>query len=233
MSDREPLALLPGLLCDRALWAAQIEALGDLADCRVADFTSQDSVADMARAVLAKMPQRFALAGLSMGGYVAFEVMRQAPERVTRLALLDTRAGTDTAEQTSRRMGLIALAEKGDFKGVTPRLLPLFVHLLRLEDAALTAEITAMAQRVGRDAFLRQQQAILGRPDSRPTLVSIACPTLVLCGREDALTPVDGHTEIAAGIAGARLVVVEDCGHLATMEQPEAVNAAMRAWLAA
>jgi len=233
MTDREPLALLPGLLCDRALWAAQIEALSDLADCRVADFTSQDSIADMARSVLAMMPERFALAGLSMGGYVAFEVIRQAPERVTRLALLDTKASLDTPEQTSRRMGLIELAEKGDFKGVAPRLLPLFVHLLRLEDAALTAEITEMAQRVGRDAFLRQQKAILGRPDSLPTLVTIRCPTLVLCGREDALTPVDGHTEIAAGIADARLTIVEDCGHMATMERPEAVNAAMREWLAA
>jgi pimeloyl-ACP methyl ester carboxylesterase len=233
MAARISLVLIPGLLCDRALWTHQLAHLDDVADMSVADVAGRDSMAELARSVLAAAPDRFALAGLSMGGYVAHEIMRQAPERVTRLALLDTKASLDTPEQTSRRMGLIELAEKGDFKGVTPRLLPLFVHLLRLQDAALTAAITEMAQRVGPDAFVRQQKAILGRADSRPTLVMIRCPTLVLCGREDALTPVDGHTEIAAGIADARLVVIEDCGHLATMERPEAVSAAMRDWLAA
>ena len=233
MSGTESLALLPGLLCDEALWGAQVKALGALADCRVADFTSQDSVAAMAASVLESMPARFALAGLSMGGYVALEVMRQAPERVTRLALLDTKARPDTAEQTERRHALIALAEKGRFKGVTPRLLPLLIHEDRLAEEALPAAVIAMAERIGKAAFLRQQKAILGRPDSRPTLVTIRCPTLVLCGRQDQLTPLDCHMELAAGIADARLVVVEDCGHLAPMERPEAVTDALRAWLAA
>ena len=226
-----PLVLLPGLLCDQALWQAQIDGLADLAQCRVADFTTQDSVAAMARSVLEMMPERFALAALSMGGYVAFEVMRQAPERVTRLALLDTKARPDTPEQTQRRKGLIALAEKGRFKGVTPRLLPLLIHASRLEEQALPAAVIAMAERIGKDAFLRQQKAILSRPDSRPTLVTITCPTLVLCGRQDALTPLDCHTEMAAGIADSRLVVCEDCGHLAPMERPDEVTAALRDWL--
>ena len=228
----QPLALLPGLLCDAALWRHQIAALEGLADCRVADFTSQDNVAAMAESVLAMMPQRFALAALSMGGYVAQEVMRQAPERVTRLALLDTSARPDTPEQTARRRGLIELAEKGSFKGVTPRLLPLLIHESRLDDEALTGVVLGMAERIGKDAFLRQQRAIMGRPDSRPTLVSIRCPTLVICGRQDVLAPLDCAMEIAAGITDARLVVAEDCGHLSPLERPETVKQAMAAWLA-
>ena len=233
MSGTESLAFLPGLLCDGALWQVQVKALDGRVDCRVADFTSQDSVAAMARTVLETMPERFALAGLSMGGYVAMEVMRQAPERITRLALLDTKARPDTAEQTERRNALIGLAEKGRFKGVTPRLLPLLIHEDRLAEDELPAAVIAMSERVGKAAFLRQQKAILGRSDSLPTLVTVRCPTLVLCGRQDQLTPLDCHTEMAAGIADARLVVVEDCGHLAPMEHPEAVTDALRAWLEA
>jgi pimeloyl-ACP methyl ester carboxylesterase len=179
------------------------------------------------------MPARFALAGLSMGGYVALEIMARAPERVIRLALLDTRAQADVPEESKRRRGLIELAEMGQFKGVTPRLLPLFLHEARLDDAALTDTVTRMAQHVGKDAFIRQQHAIMGRRDQMAALVKIHVPTLVLCGREDALTPLADHKAMAAGIAGARLTVVEDCGHLATLERPEEVNAALRRWLEA
>lgn len=233
MTEKIPLALLPGLLCDAALWQPQVEALAGVAEPRVADLTRQDSIAAMAASVLAAMPERFALAGLSMGGYVALEIMAQAPERVTRLALLDTRFQTDSAEDASRRRGLIELAEKGQFKGVTPRLLPLFIHTGRLDDAALTGTVTAMAERVGKDAFVRQQRAILGRRDHSGTLVAIRVPTLVLCGRQDVLTPLADHQALAAGIADSRLVVIEDCGHLATLERPAAVNAALRRWLLA
>jgi pimeloyl-ACP methyl ester carboxylesterase len=231
MTDKIPLALLPGLLCDDALWQPQIAALSDIADCWVADFTTQDSITGMAESVLAAMPERFALAALSMGGYVALEVMARAPERVSRLALLDTRAQADDPEESRRRRGLIELAEKGQFKGVTPRLLPLFIHEGRLGDEALTGTVTRMAQHVGKDAFIRQQRAIIGRRDHRATLVTIRVPTLVLCGREDALTPLEDHKAMAAGIAGARLTVIEDCGHLSTLERPEDVNRALRAWL--
>jgi pimeloyl-ACP methyl ester carboxylesterase len=229
----EPLVLLPGLLCDAALWAPQVSALRGLADpIMIGDLTRNDSIGGMAEAVLAQAPPRFALAGLSMGGYCAFEIMRRAPERVTRLALLDTSARPDTDEQRARRRGLIELAEKGEFKGVTPRLLPLLIHPDRLGDEALKATVMGMAERVGKEAFLRQQKAIMGRPDSRPDLGRIACPTLVLVGRQDALTPVAVHEEMAAGIPGARLVIVEDCGHLSTLEKPEAVNVALEDWLA-
>ncbi len=233
MTERIPLVLLPGLLCDQALWRPQVDALADIAAFQIGDLTLNDSLGAMARRVLAAAPPRFALAGLSMGGYVAQEIMRRAPERVSRLALLDTSARADTPEQTARRRGLIELSEKGKFHGVTPRLLPLLLHPEHLADRALTAIVLGMAERVGKAAFLRQQKAIMGRPDGREDLPRIQCPTLVLCGRQDALAPLPLHEEMAGLVAGAALTVIEDCGHLSTLEKPDEVNAAMRRWLMA
>jgi len=213
------------------LWEHQARHLADIADGWIGDFTTQDSIAAMARSVLDAMPGRFALAGLSMGGYVALELMRQAPGRVARLCLLDTSARPDTPEQTRRRRDLLALVARGKFKGVTRQMLPLFLHPHRLHDKPLADAVVAMAAHVGREAYVRQQAAIMGRTDSRPSLGAIRCPTLVICGRQDALTPVGLSEEIAAGIPGARLEVIEDCGHLSTMERPERVTALMRAWL--
>ncbi len=232
MAEKPALLLLPGLLCDAALWAPQVEALADVADCRVADLTRDESVAEMAKRALGGLPERFAVAGLSMGGYVALELMATVPERIDRLALIDTSGRADTPEQLRRRRGLIQLADRGEFKGVTPRLLPMLIHPARTGDAALTRVVMDMAERVGKDAFLRQQKAIMGRPDRRPLLPKIHVPTLVLCGNEDALTPVELSRELATGIATSRLVVVPDCGHLATIERPEAATSAMRLWLA-
>lgn len=231
MTQRTPLALLPGLLCDDALWAAQADDLADLADPWIADFTSQTSMMAMARDVLAAVPDRFALAGLSMGGYVAFEVMRQAPERVTRLALIATSPRPDEPDDVQRRHEFMRLARTGRFKGVTSRMLPELIHESRLEDTELAGAVMAMAGRVGRDAFLRQQRAIMARADSRPLLSGIRVPTLVLCGRQDALTPLRRHEEMHREIPGSELVVLEDCGHLPPMERPREVNAALRGWL--
>ncbi|MFO1349584.1 MAG: alpha/beta fold hydrolase [Gammaproteobacteria bacterium] len=228
---RPTLLLLPGLLCDRALWRHQIDYLADRADIVVADMTRADTMVEMARSVLAQAPPRFALAGLSMGGYCALEILRQAPQRVERLALLDTTARLDTPEQSQRRRDLMVLSERGEFKGVATWLLPLFIHASRLDDKALVDEIVAMTRRVGPEAFLRQQRAIMSRPDSRPHLPAISCPTLVLCGREDMLTPLAVHEEMAAAIPGARLVVIENSGHLPTLEWPQQVTQALRAWL--
>ena len=228
-----PLVLLPGLLCDAALWAPQLAGLADLAAAKVADLTRDESLPGMAARVLAEAPSRFALAGLSMGGYLAQEIMRRAPERVMRLALLDTSARADTPERMAQRRGMIELARKGEFKGITPRLLPQWIHPDRLGDQALTRAVTEMTQRVGKDAYLRQMKAIMGRPDGRADLPRIGVPTLVLCGREDQATPLELHEEIAALIPGAALATIEHCGHLSTLEQPEAVNAALGAWLAA
>ncbi len=233
MAEKLPLALLPGLLCDDALWQHQVAGLSDIADCWIADFTTQSSAGAMVESVLEAMPERFALAGLSMGGYVALELMARAPERVDRLALIDTKAQGDTEEQTSRRRGLIELAQKGQFKGVTPRLLPLFVHEARLQDDELTGIVTGMAERIGKDAFISQQRAIMSRRDHSETLAGISVPTLIVCGRQDALTPLADHEAMAAAITGSKLVVVEDCGHLATLERPDPVTAAMRRWLGA
>jgi pimeloyl-ACP methyl ester carboxylesterase len=227
---RVPLILLPGLLCDEALWVHQTRYLAEVADVAVADLTGRDSVAALAADVLATAPPRFAVAGLSMGGYVALEIVRQAPERVVKLALLDTNARADTDKQRRRR-GLMALADRGEFRGVTPRLLPMLIHPDRIGEEALTGEVMAMAERVGRDAFLRQQKLIMDRPDSRPWLSSIRLPTLVLCGRQDAISTLEMHVEMAGAIPGARLAIVEECGHLASLERPHATTALMRDWL--
>ena len=231
--EHEPLVLIPGLLCDERLFAAQrgvLEAAGVATS--VADVTRDESVADMARSVLTEAPAgRFALAGLSLGGYVALEVVRQAPDRVGRLALLDTQARADTEEAKARRRGLMELAERGEFRGVTSRLLPLLIHADRLGDAALTGIIQAMAEAVGREAFLHQQQAIMGRPDSRPSLAAVGVPTLVLAGREDAITPPELQQEMAAAVPQAALVLLPRCGHLSTLERPDAVTRQLLAWL--
>jgi pimeloyl-ACP methyl ester carboxylesterase len=180
---------------------------------------------------LAAAPETFALAGLSMGGYAAQEIIRQAPERVERLALLDTSSRPDSPENTEQRKGFIEQLELGDFKGVTSRLLPLLVHQDRLSDDALMAVIQGSAENVGAEAYVRQQKAIMTRQDGRQSLKKVTCPALVLCGREDALTPLVLHEEMAAAIPGASLVVIEDCGHLAPLERPRAVSAVMRYWL--
>lgn len=232
MTRKPSLLLLPGLLCDDRLWRDQAAALAPLARPVVADLTLDDRIEAMAARALAAMDGPFALAGLSMGGYVALEVMRQAPERVTRLALLDTGARADTDEQKRRRRGLISLSRSGQFRGVTPRLLPQLIHPSRL-DGPLAAEVMAMAERVGKDAFLRQQEAIMHRIDSRPHLSRIAVPTLVGVGVDDVLTPPGLAAEMAGLIPGARLRHFAHAGHLPTMETPEAVNAALAAWLAA
>jgi len=230
-AKKTPLILLPGLLCDAALWGHQTETLADVADATVADLTHDDTIAAMAARVLKAAPRTFALAGISMGGYVAQEIMRQAPARVTRLALLDTSARADDEAQRSRRCALLSQLEHGDFKGVTTRLLPLLIHHDRLADEALIGVVRASAAKVGAAAYRRQQHAILGRRDGRQDLAKIKCPTLILCGRQDALTPLPLHEEMAAEIPRASLVVVEDCGHLAPLERPRTVSAVMRYWL--
>jgi pimeloyl-ACP methyl ester carboxylesterase len=228
------LLFLPGLLCDARLWREPIAALQGRASCLVADLTHDDSIAAMAARALRLVPDGtpFALCGLSMGGYVALEIMRQAPGRVARLALMDTSARADTPEQTRRRRALLALSESGMFRGVTPRLLP---QLLAPENVAgpLGAEVMAMAERVGRPAFHRQQRAIMHRLDSRPDLPRIAAPTLVAVGEKDALTPPDLAREMAGLIPGARLAVIPEAGHLPPMETPDAVAGLLRDWLEA
>ncbi|OGA04362.1 MAG: alpha/beta hydrolase [Betaproteobacteria bacterium RIFCSPLOWO2_02_FULL_62_17] len=227
-----PVVLIPGLLCDSLLWAPQIGTLSDIADCWVASPTGADSIESLAAQLLERAPfPQFSLAGLSMGGYVALEIMRQAPGRVLKLALLDTSARADTPEQTERRHALIEIARRGRFAEVTNLLLPALVNRARSYDRQIVGTIRAMARNVGEEAFYRQESAIIRRIDSRPHLEAIRCPTLVLCGHQDAITPPPLHRELASGINGAKLVLIGDCGHLSTIEQPEEVNLALRAWL--
>ncbi|MFC3027423.1 MULTISPECIES: alpha/beta fold hydrolase [Roseomonadaceae] len=228
------LLLLPGLLCDARLWRDQVAALGGTLPCQVADLTRDDTLPAMAARALALVPEGspIALVGLSMGGYVALEAMRQAPHRIARLALMDTSARPDTPQQARRRRGLLALSQSGQFRGVTPRLLPQLLHPDRLE-GPLGEEVRQMAERVGRDAFARQQRAILARPDSRPDLPGLRVPTLVAVGEADLLTPPDLAAEMAALIPGAVLRILPGCAHLPPMEDPATVTALLRDWLAA
>jgi len=229
--DSLPIVLVPGLNCSARLYAEQIPALWRFGPVVVADHTRDDSIAAIARRILAAAPPLFALAVLSMGGYIAFEIMRQAPQRVAKLALMDTGARPETAEQTARREAPMALARAGNLIQIADDSFVFFVHPDRHTDVALRDVVRAMAEDVGPRAYLRQQQAIMARPDSRPGLSAIACPTLILVGAQDRGTPPELAQEIAAEIAGSRVVVVPDCGHLSTIERPEAVTKALVEWV--
>lgn len=227
-----PTVLIPGLLCSPRLYAGQLPALWQCGPVTVASHRHGDSMAEIAAAILAAAPPRFALAGLSMGGYLAFEVMRQAAHRVERLALLNTSARPDTAEAAVRRLEQVALARDGKLPEVAAALAGRWVRPAARGDAALLAVIRQMAAETGPEAFARQQRAIMSRPDSRPGLAAVTCPALVIAGADDEVT-VPGHArEIAGLIPGARLVTIPDCGHLSTLEQPALVTQALLGWLA-
>jgi len=228
---RPTLLILPGLLEDPAAFEPLVNGLSDVSTTLVADLTRSNTIAGLAKDALRQAPDgNFLLAGHSMGGYVALEVMRQAPQRVSALALLNTHARPDTAESTENRRRLMALADR-DFEGVSTSLLPKLMTREHLEDPVLTGIIGSMALAVGKDAFKRQEEAIIGRIDSRPHLKDIRCRTLVVAARHDQLMPVEILKELADGIPGARLAIVEDSGHMASIEQPERVVALVRAWV--
>ena len=235
---RQPLVLLPGALCDAALFRHQIAGLSDIADVRVGDLTRDDSIAAMASRVLAAAPARFALAGLSLGGYVALEIIRRVPDRVTRLALLGTTAdpeqsaGDGASGKVPRGPGG-TMGATGRAMGSVGPMTSLLVHPMRLGDRRLTVILNAMAERVGRKAFQRQQAASLHRADSRGDLAAIDCPVLLLAGRQDPIVPPAATEAMAKKIEGARITVIEECGHLSPLERPEAVTRALREWLSA
>lgn len=231
MASVLPLVLLPGLLCSARLYGPQVEALWPLGQVTVADHRRDADMAAIAARILADAPPRFALAGLSMGGYIAFAMMRLAPDRIAKLALLDTSARPDQPEQKTGREKFIAMAQAGKLQDVVDTLTPRFIHKNRHNDEPLKKIVRAMAADTGAEAFVRQTKAIMSRQDARPLLAEIKCPTLVLVGDGDELTPPDLAKEVAGGISGAKLVVVPDCGHLSTLEKPEAVNAALAGWL--
>jgi pimeloyl-ACP methyl ester carboxylesterase len=226
-----PILLIPGLLGSARLYAPQIPDLWRFGPVTVAAPTRDDSMTAIARRILVGAPPRFALIGLSMGGYIAFEILRQAPARIARLALLDTTARPDTPEQTAARNEQIALAAAGKLDEVVQAQFQRLVHPERRDDAQLREIVGQMAQDVGAEAFARQQKATMERADSRPGLEVIQVPTLVLVGEGDQLTPPERAAEMAGAIRGARLVTVRGSGHLSTLERPHEVTQALTEWL--
>jgi pimeloyl-ACP methyl ester carboxylesterase len=232
-----PLVLIPGLMCDETVWETQIEALSGVAECRVAGHEGLDSLPAMAAAILENAPPKFALAGHSMGGRVAFEVFRQAPERVRRLAILDTKyqplaAGELGEEEKAGRYRLLAKARSEGVRAMAADWVQGMIHPDRKNDSVLVSAILDMFERKNAQIFEAQIHALLNRPDAGPLLSQIRVPALILCGREDSWSPPETHEEMAARIPSSRLVVIERSGHMVTMERPEEVSRAMREWLA-
>lgn len=229
--DGLPLVFVPGLLCTESLYAPQITAFSDR-PILVADNRSDDTIGAIAARLLDDAPERFSLIGLSMGGYIAFEVLRRAPGRVDRLALLNTSAQADSEDRREQRRGLTELAQKQRFHKIPDLFFPGFVHEKNENSAHLRSVVHEMAAETGAEAFIRQQKANAARIDSRPSLAQINCPTLVLSGDGDRLIAPDLSVEIHQHVAGSELVILEECGHLSTLEQPEEVTGNLRAFLA-
>lgn len=238
MGARPHLVLLPGLVCDAAVWQPQCAALAALAHCQVVDYGARSSLRAMAERVLATAPaQQFALAGHSMGGRVAMEVLRLAPGRVTHLALLDTgyqarAAGAAGEEEARKRQKLLDIACNQGVRAMATQWVQGMLDPPRLADIALVETIVSMFARKSADTFARQIRALLARPDATPVLAAVHIPTLVLCGRADSWSPLAQHEDIAALLPAHPAVrVVDQAGHMSTMEQPQAVSAALLEWL--
>lgn len=231
MDQTTPIVLVPGLASSARIYAPVIPALWRFGPVMVANHIRDDSMADIAARLLSEAPPRFALAGHSMGGYIALEIMRQAPERVLKLALINTQARPDTPEATARRRGLMERARRGELRAIREESFPELVHPSRRDDADILKLVHAQDEDVGLDGYLRQQTAIIARVDSRPSLSAITCPTLVLTGDTDNTIPNAFSKEMAEAIAGARLVILDRCGHLPQAEQPEATVRALTGWL--
>ena len=232
-SGRPALCLVPGLLCDAHVWGPQAAAFGGDYEIRIPELFAFRTIEAMAEHVLAQAPARFALCGHSMGGRVALEIVRRAPERVERLALLDTGTHPAQPDERAKRMALVELARSKGMAALADVWLPPMLHPGLPRDGALMNGLRAMVGRMTPEIFDNQQTALLTRPDARPVLAAIRCPTLIGVGRQDGWSPPARHEEIAAAIAGATLAIFEDCGHMAPLEAPDAVSAALGAWLAA
>jgi pimeloyl-ACP methyl ester carboxylesterase len=231
MDNTMPILLVPGLVSSPRIFAPVIPALWRHGPVMVANHVRDDNIAVIARRILAEAPPRFALVGHSMGGYVSFEIMRQAPERVAKLALIDTQARPDTPEAGERRRASIARTRAGGLHDLIDELFPLLVHPSRAGDACLRRLIHDMADDVGAEGFINNQTAIMSRTDSRPTMATIECPTLVLTGDQDMLIPNTNSKEMAEGIPGAKRVIIPDCGHCPQPERPQATADALVEWL--
>jgi pimeloyl-ACP methyl ester carboxylesterase len=227
-----PLLLLPGTLCDATLFAHQVAHLADIACPQVVAVHLQDDLREVARYVLSQVEGPFALAGLSYGGIVACEMWRQAAARIVKLALLNTNPRPPSPETRERQQLFVGMAHLGEFRSITTNFLKdAMLHPDHRRDLALREAVLKMAESIGIQGFVNMVKAQLSRPDSLPDLPHITCPTLVLTGREDTVVPLPVHVEMAQALPNSRLVIVEQCGHLSTMEQPEIVTGALREWL--
>ena len=231
--SRPFLAFACAHLTDERLYAAQVAALEAEYDCAVFAFRDHDSLGAMAEDLLARTPERFTLIGLSLGGYLAFEVVRRQLQHLERLILMDTTAAADHPARREGRLKDIAKVREGGIEALIPELPARWLHPEHVRRADLVKLMAAMATSIGARGQLNQQAAMLARPDSHADLERVKVPTLVVCGREDPVTPVPDHEAIAARIHGARLAIIEHCGHLSAIEQPEAVSQVLLDWLRA
>ncbi|RAS91815.1 hypothetical protein A3863_04880 [Priestia endophytica] len=229
---KTPLFLVPGTLCDERLWSHQIENLSDVAEVKVCDVTKDDSISRMAQSILEEAPDKFALAGLSLGGIISLEIMRLAPERVIKLALLDTNPTPPEHDQIATWEGFINMANNGQFLDITiTHLLPILIHPDRRKDETLVSTIIDMAKKIGKEGYINQLKAVMTRSDQRPILSTITCPTMVLVGKEDMVCPVHMSEFLTESIPTASLEIVDHSGHLSALEQPEKVSALLKKWL--
>ncbi len=231
MTRRPALALACAHMTDERLYAHQLAALESAYDCSVFVFRDHDSMAGMAEQVLSAMPPRFTWIGLSLGGYVAFEAIRCALDRLERLVLIDTTAVADHPARRQGRLKDIATVRQGGIEALIPELPERWLLPAHVGNAGLGELMADMARSVGATGQFNQQTAMLGRPDSHTDLARVRVPTLVMCGRQDPVTPLADHEAMAACVSGAELQVIDSCGHLSTIEQPEAVTSALTRWL--
>jgi pimeloyl-ACP methyl ester carboxylesterase len=231
MPQRPSIVFACAHLTDERLYAAQVAALEVRYKCLVFAFRDQNSLAGMAEALLANTPARFTLIGLSLGGYLAFEIIRRELRRLQRLVLIDTTAVADSPQRLAGRYADIAKVREGGIEALIPELPARWLHPSHVQRSDLTALMAEMARSIGARGQFNQQTAMMGRPDSHDDLSRVEVPTLVMCGRNDPVTPVADHEAIAARIPGARLQIIKDCGHLSTIEQPGSVNRVLIDWL--
>ncbi|MEO6015348.1 MAG: alpha/beta hydrolase [Devosia sp.] len=228
-----PFLLIPGLNCDARVYSHATQVLWPFGPVTIANHQTGNSVGAMAEAILTVAPERFALGGFSMGGYVAFEILRQAPQRVLKLALIDTTARPDAAEATENRRRNSALVQGGKFSAVIEQSFPTSFHPDHVMDADFYSIHRAMSASNGPEIYVQHQQAIMARPDSRPDLARITIPTQIIVGEGDQVTPPEMAKEMHEGVSGSRLAIIPRAGHMSLIEQPDLVNAALKEWAAA
>ena len=230
MGSKQNLVLIPGLVCDQQVWQHQHKFLKDIAEITIIPADSGETMESMAAHALNLAPNVFALAGFSMGGYIALEMLRQAPHRITRLALLDTSSKSDTSEKFESRLKAIAACKSGNFNGVIEGMFEVLLHS-DFQQSNLRAFVKDMAMRVGSDTFCLRHKAMMTRCDSTELLLQTKIPVRAICGRQDAMSSVQDHQEIADNASHGKLSIIEECGHMTILERPHAATALLRDWI--